>query len=321
MGASSGAHHVAALGDVDPDDAADRRIQHRASSPPPAAAAAARDGAWPGSGLASRVRSPCPWALARPRRGAAGAAVRPSTVHAREAGAGVFLRRSRRRGATKPVACLPRDGGFRAAPSARNIQGGPRSRPASRSRCRRCAASCSPWPTTASAGRTACGGRGGAGRTRPAPTAATPPAGRTSGRGGPRPPPPGRAPPALVELTEAEWARLRPLLPPRRPRVGRPRHDHRTVLGGILWVVRNRASWRDMPGALREVERAYKRYRLWSDTGLWERHPPRAAQRPRQGNPPKCCCRGGYPVSSGRPGAAQVRVAPRVRRAARRRRG
>src|SRR5215204_1632421 len=42
----------------------------------------------------------------------AGAAVRPSTVHAREAGAGVFLRRSRRRGATKPVTCLPRDGGL-----------------------------------------------------------------------------------------------------------------------------------------------------------------------------------------------------------------
>jgi transposase len=78
-------------------------------------------------------------------------------------------------------------------------------------------------------------------------------------------------PPALVELTEAEWARLRPLLPPRRPRAGRPRHDDRTVLGGILWVVRNRASWRDLPLRFGKWERAYKRYRLWSDTGLWER--------------------------------------------------
>ena len=56
-----------------------------------------------------------------------------------------------------------------------------------------------------------------------------------------------RVPPALVELTAAEWARLAPLLPPQRPRTGRPRNDHRTVLGGILWVLRNRASWRDMP--------------------------------------------------------------------------
>ena len=79
-----------------------------------------------------------------------------------------------------------------------------------------------------------------------------------------------RAPPALVELTEAEWARLQPLLPPRRPSAGRPRHDDRTVLGGILWVVRNRASWRDLPLRFGKWERAYKRYRLWSDIGLWE---------------------------------------------------
>jgi transposase len=73
-----------------------------------------------------------------------------------------------------------------------------------------------------------------------------------------------------VELTETEWTRLRPLLPPQRPRVGRPRHDHRLVLGGILWVVRNGASWRDMPLRYGKWERAYRRYRLWSDTGLWE---------------------------------------------------
>jgi hypothetical protein len=80
-----------------------------------------------------------------------------------------------------------------------------------------------------------------------------------------------RVPPALVELTAAEWARLAPLLPPRRPRTGRPRNDHRAVLGGILWVLRNRASWRDMPARFGNYNTAYKRYRLWSDTGLWER--------------------------------------------------
>ena len=85
-----------------------------------------------------------------------------------------------------------------------------------------------------------------------------------------RPPAAQRVPPALVELTEAEWTRLRPLLPPRRPRAGRPRHDDRTVLGGILWVVRNGASWRDLPRRFGKWERAYKRYRVWSDTGLWE---------------------------------------------------
>ncbi len=74
-----------------------------------------------------------------------------------------------------------------------------------------------------------------------------------------------------MELTEAEWVRLRPLLPPQRPRVGRPRHDHRLVLGGILGVVRNGASWRDLPLRDGKWERAYRRSRLWADTGLWER--------------------------------------------------
>ena len=87
----------------------------------------------------------------------------------------------------------------------------------------------------------------------------------------PMPPASQSVPPALVELTAAEWARLAPLLPPQRPPTGRPRNDHRAVLGGILWVVRNGASWRDLPRRFGTWERAYKRYRLWSDTGLWER--------------------------------------------------
>ena len=40
------------------------------------------------------------------------------------------------------------------------------------------------------------------------------------------------------ELTDAQWDGLRPLLPPQRPPTGRPASDHRTVLNGILWVLR-----------------------------------------------------------------------------------
>ena len=74
-----------------------------------------------------------------------------------------------------------------------------------------------------------------------------------------------------AELTDAEWERVRPLLPPQRPPTGRPRHDHRTLLSGILWVVRTGASWRDLPLKCGKWETAYKRYRLWQDTGLWQR--------------------------------------------------
>jgi hypothetical protein len=79
--------------------------------------------------------------------------------------------------------------------------------------------------------------------------------------------------PALgpAELTDTEWDLVRPLLPPQRPPAGRPRHDHRTLLSGILWVVRTRSSWRDLPQEFGKWETVYKRYRLWQDTGLWRR--------------------------------------------------
>jgi hypothetical protein len=88
--------------------------------------------------------------------------------------------------------------------------------------------------------------------------------------------PPARAAPPVsagadAGLTDAEWGRVAPLLPPPQPPKGRPRHDHRIVLGGILWVVRSGASWRAMPPEYGKWETAYKRYRLWCATGLWSR--------------------------------------------------
>ena len=79
------------------------------------------------------------------------------------------------------------------------------------------------------------------------------------------PPTPGAA------LTEAEWAHVLPLLPPQRPATGRPRHDHRRLLSGIVWVLRHRASWRAMPKECGKWETAYKRYRLWCDEDRWQR--------------------------------------------------
>ena len=73
------------------------------------------------------------------------------------------------------------------------------------------------------------------------------------------------------KLTDAEWEQVRQVVPPQRPPTGRPRHDHRGVLGGILWVARTRASWREMPEEFGKWETAYRRYRLWRAQGLWQR--------------------------------------------------
>ncbi len=71
-------------------------------------------------------------------------------------------------------------------------------------------------------------------------------------------------------LTDEEWEHVEPLLP-HKPPAGRRYHDHRTVLGGIVWVARTGSSWREMPEEYGKWETAYKRYELWSKQGLWQR--------------------------------------------------
>jgi len=77
--------------------------------------------------------------------------------------------------------------------------------------------------------------------------------------------------PSPAGLTDTEWAAVAALLPPQRPARGRPRHDHRTILSGILTVVRTDRSWRAMPSEYGKWERAYKRYQSWCASGLWQR--------------------------------------------------
>lgn len=77
--------------------------------------------------------------------------------------------------------------------------------------------------------------------------------------------------PEEAHLTDEQWALVCPLLPPKEGGIGRPRNDHRTVLGGILWVARTGSSWREMPEEYGKWESAYRRHELWAKQGLWQR--------------------------------------------------
>ena len=73
------------------------------------------------------------------------------------------------------------------------------------------------------------------------------------------------------DLTDDQWAKLQPLLPPQRPATGRPAKDHRTVLNGILWRLRTGAPWRDVPGRYGKWDTLYSRFRRWQASGVWDR--------------------------------------------------
>ena len=74
------------------------------------------------------------------------------------------------------------------------------------------------------------------------------------------------------EMTEQDWRRVEPHLPPATTRRGGRRfRDHRQVLDGILWVLHTGAQWREMPDRYGPWSTAYRRHARWSSDGTLAR--------------------------------------------------
>ena len=73
------------------------------------------------------------------------------------------------------------------------------------------------------------------------------------------------------ELTDAQWEKLRPLLPPQKPRTGRPANAHRTVINGILWILRTGSPWRSLPERYGSWKTVSSRFSRWQKAGVWDR--------------------------------------------------
>jgi transposase len=71
-------------------------------------------------------------------------------------------------------------------------------------------------------------------------------------------------------LTDQQWERLQPLLPPQKPPTGRPAADHRRILDGILWFLRTGAPWRDLPERYGPWRTVASRFYRWRRAGLWD---------------------------------------------------
>jgi transposase len=73
------------------------------------------------------------------------------------------------------------------------------------------------------------------------------------------------------DLTNDEWQRLEPLLPPQKPTTGRPAADHRRIINGMLWIARTGAPWRDLPERYGAVGTVSSRFYRWRQAGTWDR--------------------------------------------------
>jgi transposase len=72
------------------------------------------------------------------------------------------------------------------------------------------------------------------------------------------------------DLTDAQWARLEPLLP-RAKKPGRPSMwTKRQLIDGIRWRVRVGAPWRDVPACYGSWQAVYALFRRWQRAGVWQ---------------------------------------------------
>ena len=72
------------------------------------------------------------------------------------------------------------------------------------------------------------------------------------------------------ELTDSEWAAIKPMLPD-KPR-GIPRVNDRRVPNGIFWVLRSGAPWRDLPRDFGPYTTCYNRFVRWPGGRLESDH-------------------------------------------------
>ncbi|WP_067575001.1 IS5 family transposase [Nocardia acidivorans] len=72
-----------------------------------------------------------------------------------------------------------------------------------------------------------------------------------------------------ADLTDAQWARLEPLLP-RNKKAGRPpQWTKRQLIDGIRWRTRVGCPWRDVPPQYGSWSAMYGLFRRWQRGGVW----------------------------------------------------
>ena len=82
-------------------------------------------------------------------------------------------------------------------------------------------------------------------------------------------------------LTAAPWRKREGVLPGKAGDRGRTAAAHRTVVNGVVWVLRSGAPWQHLPARYGHWKRVHKRFTRWAQAGGWERIFARLMQGPK----------------------------------------
>ena len=72
-------------------------------------------------------------------------------------------------------------------------------------------------------------------------------------------------------LSDSQYQKIAPLLPGKSGDPGRAGTDNRKFVEAVLWIVRTGAPWRDLPAGLGRWNSAFRRFRRWSQKGIFEK--------------------------------------------------
>ena len=72
------------------------------------------------------------------------------------------------------------------------------------------------------------------------------------------------------EISDADWDRVKDLLPGRPGQHGGVAEDNRRFLNAVLWIARTGAAWRDLPGRLGHPNTQWRRFDRWAAKGRWD---------------------------------------------------
>src|SRR5438270_13217624 len=71
-------------------------------------------------------------------------------------------------------------------------------------------------------------------------------------------------------IADADWDRIKPLLPGQRGQHGGVAKDHRLFIDAVLYVARTGIPWEDLPPRFGKYNSAWRRFDRWAKKGRWK---------------------------------------------------